>query len=188
MSRRYQLERVHAELKFDRRSRWKIRKDPPVSGTEYVYDVTDENYPSRNTWEFLVRVPSARNASIEVRPSVVPDVRPWAGLDRRALMFERATIGRYRGGCYCKVALADPSGDRTRLIARTDEKDKLPYWFRLLRPRMHAKASIRPTRGTDSDSLVITVPPDDHQQMIALFLATKAWVLKERFRLRRKAL
>ena len=42
-------------------------------------------------------------------------------------------------------------------------------------------------RGTDSDSLVITVPAGDHQQMIALFLATKAWVLKERFRLRKKA-
>jgi hypothetical protein len=85
------------------------------------------------------------------------------------------------------VALADPSGERTRLIARIDEKDKLPYWFRSLRARMHSKESIRPTRGTDSDSLVITVPPDDHQQMIALFLATKAWVLKERFRLRKKA-
>lgn len=185
MRRRYQLERVHAALKIDRRSRWKIREEPPVSGTEYVYDVTDENYRGRNTWEFLVRVSSVRNASIEVRPSVVPDVLPWAGLDRRALMFERATIGRFRGSSYCKVALADPSGERTRLIARIDEKDKLPYWFRSLRARLHAKEKVRPTRGSDGDSLIITVPPDDHQQMIALFLATKAWVLKERFRLRR---
>jgi hypothetical protein len=52
---------------------------------------------------------------------------------------------------------------------------------------MRSKESIRPTRGTDSDSLVIPVPSDDHRQMIALFLATKAWVLKERFRFRRKA-
>jgi hypothetical protein len=185
--RRYELERVTAQLKVDRRSRWRIREEPPVSGTEYVYDVTDGNFPKNNTWEFLVRVPSGRNASIEVRPSVVPNVRTWAGLDRRALMFERATLGRYRGVCYCKVALADPSGERTRLIARVDEKDRLPYWLRSLKARMRAKESIRSTRGTDSDSLVITVPPDDHQQMIALFLATKAWVLKERFRFRRKA-
>jgi hypothetical protein len=187
MGRRYQLERVDAALKSERRSRWKIREEPPTAGTEYVYDVTDRNFPRSNTWEFLVRVPSGRNASIEVRPSLVPNVRTWAGLDRRALMFERATLGRYRGGCYCKVALADPSGEHTRLIARVDEKRRLPYWLRPLETRMRSKASIRPTRGTDSDSLVIPVPADDHRQIIALFLATKAWVLKERFRFRRTA-
>jgi hypothetical protein len=32
--------------------------------------------------------------------------------------------------------------------------------------------------------LVITLPADDHRQMIALFLAAKAWVLKERFHFR----
>lgn len=185
MSRRYRLERVTAELKTGRRSRWKIREEPPVSGTEYLYDVTDGNYPRANVWEFLVRVPRARNGSIEVRPSMVPNIRAWAGLDRRALMFERVTIGRYRGGCYCKVALADSTGERTRLIAKVDEKDRLPYWFQPLRARMRAKDAIRPTRGTDGDSLVVTVPSDDHTQMIALFLAAKAWVLKERFRFRR---
>ena len=182
--RRYLLDRVKAELKAERRSRWKIREDPPTPGTEYVYDVADENYSRQNGWEFLVRVPKARGGSIEVRPSVVPDVRAWAGLDRRALMFEKATKGRYRGQSYCKVALADTSGERTRLIARVDEKDRLPYWLRALKTRMRAKDAIRPTRGTDGDSLVIAVPTDDHQQMIALFLATKAWVLKERFRFR----
>ena len=184
MSRRYRLEKVDAQLKSERRSRWKIREEPLVRGIEYIYDVIDGNYPQRNAWEFLVRVPAARGGSIEVRPSVVPNVRAWAGLDRRALMFERATIGRYRGACYCKVAIADPSGERTRLIARVGEKDSLPYWFRSVRARMRAKDAVRHTRGTDTDSLVITVPPDDHQQMIALFLAAKAWVLKERFRFR----
>lgn len=185
--RRYRLERVDAELKTERRTRWKIRDDPPVAGIEYVYSVTDDNYAQRNVWEFLVRVPDARNGSIEVRPSVVPNVRVWAGMDRRALMFERVTRGRYRGACYCKVALADPSGERTRLIARVDEREKLPYWFRSLRTRMRSKEAVRPTRGTDRDSLVITVPPDDHQQMIALFLAAKAWVMKERLRFRDSA-
>jgi hypothetical protein len=184
MSRRYRLEKVDAELKSERRSRWKIREEPLVRGIEYVYDVIDGNYAQRNAWEFLVRVPAARGGSIEVRPSVVPNVRAWAGLDRRALMFERVTIGRHRGDCYCKVAIADPSGERTRLIARVDEKDSLPYWFRSVRARMRSKDAVRHTRGTDTDSLVITVPPEDHQQMIALFLAAKAWVLKERFRFR----
>jgi hypothetical protein len=186
MSRRYSLERVEAELQTERRSRWKIRTDPPVAGTECVYDVTDGNYSRRNSWEFLVRVPDARNGAIEVRPSVVPNVRAWAGMDRRALMFERVTMGRDRGACYCKVALADSSGERTRLIARVDERHRLPYWFRPLRARMRSKEAIRRTRGTDSKSLVITVPADDHQQMIALFLAAKAWVLKERFHFRNR--
>ena len=151
---------------------------------EYVYSVTDDNYAQRNFWEFVVRVPDARGDTIEVRPVVVPNVRAWAGIDRRALMFERVTMGRSRGARYCKVALADSTGERTRLIARVDEKHKLPYWFRSLKARMHSKEAIRRTRGTDSESLVITVPADDHQQMIALFLAAKAWVLKERFHFR----
>ena len=185
--RRYRIERVKAELKAKRRSRWKIRTDPLVSGIEYVYRVTDDNFSKRNSWEFVVRVPKARGGSIEVRPLVVPSLRSWAGLDRRALMFERVTKGRNRGDCYCKVALADSTGERTRLIARVDEKKQLPYWFRSLSARMRSKEAIRHTRGTDSESLVITVPADNHEEMIALFLATKAWVLKERFRFRRGA-
>jgi len=185
--RRYRFEQVKAELKANRRSQWKIGDNPPAAGIEYVYSVTDANYWQRNSWEFLVRVPDSRDGSIEVRPSVVPDVRAWAGLDRRALLFERVTMGRYRGNCYCKVALADSTGERTRLIARVDEKDRLPYWFRSLRGRMRSKEAIRRTRGTDSQSLVITVPADDHEQMIALFLATKAWVLREQFQFRNNA-
>jgi hypothetical protein len=187
MSQRYRLARVHAELKTERRSRWKIRENPLVSGIEYVYSVTDENFSQRNSWEFVVRVPAARREGIEVRPTVVPDLRAWAGIDRRALMFERVTKGRHRGDCYCKVALADSTGERTRLIARVDEKKHLPYWFGPLKARMRSKESIRHTRGTDSESLVIIVPPDNHQEMIALFLAAKAWVLKERFRFRNSA-
>src|SRR5438093_320234 len=105
-------------------------------------------------------------------------------MDRRAIMFERIRRGRHVGDCYCKVALADPAGERTRLIARVDEKKKLPYWLKPLSPKMRSKESVRHTRGTDRDALVIVVDPDDHQQMISLFLAAKAWVLKERFRLR----
>jgi len=181
---RYRLERVNIELKSNRPARWKIREEPLVRGTEYVYQVTDGNYAQRNAWEFLVRVPKKKGSSIEVRPSSVPPVKAWSGMDRRAIMFERVRRGRNAGDCYCKVALADPAGERTRLIARVDEKKKLPYWLKSLNGRMRSKASVRHTRGTDGDSLVIVVDPDDHQQMVALFLAAKAWVLKEGFRLR----
>ena len=181
---RYRFERVNVALKSDRPARWKIREEPLVRGTEYVYNVIDGNYGQRNAWEFLVRVPKKKGSSIEVRPSLVPSVKAWNGIERRAMMFERVRRGRNAGDCYCKVALADPAGERTRLIARVDEKKKLPYWLKSLNGKMRSKASVRHTRGTDSDALVIVVDPDDHQQMVALFLAAKAWVLKERFRLR----
>ncbi len=181
---RYRLERVTTTLKSDRPARWKIREEPLVRGTEYVYEVVDGNYGQRNEWEFLVRVPKKKGSSIEVRPSLVPPVKAWNGMDRRAMMFERVRRGRNTGDCYCKVALADPAGERTRLIARVDEKKKLPYWLKALNGKMRSKESVRHTRGTDSEALVIVVDPGDHQQMVALFLAAKAWVLKERFRLR----
>jgi len=181
---RYRLERVNVELKTNRPARWKIREEPVVRGTEYVYRVIDGNFAQRIEWEFLVRVPKKKGSSVEVRPSLVPPVKVWNGMDRRALMFERVRRGRHAGDCYCKVALSDPTGERTRLIARVDEKKKLPYWLKPLNSKMRSKESVRHTRGTDRDSLVIVVDPDDHQRMVALFLAAKAWVLKERFRLR----
>jgi hypothetical protein len=179
---RYRLERVSLTLKTDRPARWKIREEPLVRHRVRVPG--PENYAQRNEWEFLVRVPKKKGSSIEVRPSSVPAVKIWNGMDRRALMFERIRRGRNAGDCYCKVALADPAGERTRLIARVDEKTRLPYWLKALKSKMRSKEAVRHTRGTDRDSLVIIVDPDDHQQMVALFLAAKAWVLKERFQLR----
>jgi hypothetical protein len=44
---------------------------------------------------------------------------------------------------------------------------------------MRRKQNVRPTRGTDGDSLVILVPAGDHAAMIRLFFATKVWILKE---------
>jgi hypothetical protein len=44
---------------------------------------------------------------------------------------------------------------------------------------MRRKEVVRPTRGTDGQSLVLLVPADDHAGMIRLFFATKVWVLKE---------
>jgi len=44
---------------------------------------------------------------------------------------------------------------------------------------MHRKDGVKATRGTDGDKLVITVPRDAHAMMIRVFIAAKAWVLKE---------
>jgi hypothetical protein len=44
---------------------------------------------------------------------------------------------------------------------------------------MRLKHNVRPTKGTDGESLVVLVQPNDHAAMIRLFFATKVWVLKE---------
>lgn len=185
--RRYKLDRVVVEPLEQRKARWRIRDEPSCKGVEHVYEVVDQNFPQRNRWEFVVRVPDVTNSSIEVRPLVVPNVRAWAGLDRRALMFARVTMGNYRGDCYCKVMLADPTRNKTKFSVRSEERAVLPYWFKPLQHRMRLKGAVRSTKGTDDGALVVTVAPNDHAAMIRLFLACKAWVLKEQFQLRNPA-
>ncbi|HEY3117768.1 MAG TPA: hypothetical protein VGK54_13575, partial [Chloroflexota bacterium] len=125
---RYRLDRVTAEPGEKRASTWTFGGDP-MSGTEQTYAVRDSNSPSRNEWEFTVRVPKARDGRIEVRPRTTPNVKVWAELPDRSLNFSRATIGAARGKWYCKVALADPTGERSRDVIRSDERGELPSWF-----------------------------------------------------------
>jgi hypothetical protein len=96
-----------------------------------------------------------------------------------------ATMAGHRGSRYCPLSLADPDGLSSRHVVRRDERQALPYWLRSLGRNIKQKATVRATRGTDGESLVALVKPDDHRGMIALFLGTKAWVLKRRFRLPR---
>jgi hypothetical protein len=154
-----------------------------MSGVEQSYAVRDENFASRNEWEFVVRIPRERDERIEVRPRTTPNVKAWAELPDRSLTFSRATKGSARGKWYCQVALADPTGAKSRDIVRGDERSQLPRWFDPLRGRMRIKQAVRNTRGTDGETLVVLVPADDHTAMIQLFFATKVWVLKERITL-----
>ena len=78
------------------------------------------------------------------------------------------------------MALADATGEKSKSVVRTDERDELPAWFAPLQGRMRRKEAVKPTKGTDGNSLVILIPADDHAFMIRLFFATKVWVLKER--------
>ena len=48
---------------------------------------------------------------------------------------------------------------------------------------MRAKDRVRSTRGTDGNTLVVLVNPDDHAAMIRLYFAMKVWVMKEGFTL-----
>ena len=179
---RYRMDRVHIEAGDARASSWTFGGQP-VSGTEQTYFVRDDNFPARNGWEFVVRTPSGRDARIEVRPRTTPNVKVWAELSDRSLTFLRATKGEARGKWYCKVALADPTGAKSRDVVRGDERSLLPPWFDALKGRMRKKQSVRTTHGNDGEDLVVLVAADDYAAMIRLFFATKVWVLKERITL-----
>ena len=154
----------------------------PVKGTEYRYSVTDRNHRSRNRWEFVVHVPQDPYGRIEVRPVSTPNDKRLAGLDRRSITFMRGTKPRYKGFRYCPLALADATGHASRVVVRDDEKKQLPAWLRRL-GILRRKETVRSTRGTDANSLVLLARPDDHTFMITAWLACKAWVLKRRFTL-----
>lgn len=180
--RRYQLERVTVWPGERRGSTWTFGGSP-VSGIEQTYAVRDENFSSRNEWEFIVRIPAGRDQRIEVRPRATPNVKAWAELPDRSLTFVRATKGDARGKWYCQVALADPTGAKSRDIVRADQRSQLPRWFDQLQRRMRVKEKVRNTRGTDSQALVLLVEGEDHPTMIRLFFATKVWIMTERIAL-----
>src|SRR4051794_10742663 len=177
--KRYWLDRVSGEAGEERASTWTFG-GKAVSGIEQGYTVVDGNFSSRNAWDFVVRLPKERDGRIEVRPKTTPNVRAWAELPDRSLTFVRATKGDARGKWYCQVALADPTGAKSRTIVRADQRDQLPRWFDLLRRRMRVKEKVRNTRGTDGKALVLLVQPDDHTTMIRFFFATKVWIMTER--------
>jgi hypothetical protein len=189
--KRYRLEQVVVEPSEARRAKWTFAKggrQAPVRGTEHLYTVTDGNLSGRNKWEFLVRVPDASDGRVEVRPRTTPPLHTWKALTYRSLQFQKATKGEARGKRYGKVSLAvppagrakdDPRGNRTKDVIRGDQRRDLPKWFEPLQGRMRTKERVRSTRGTDGNTLVILVNPDDHAMMIRLYFAMKVWVLKE---------
>jgi hypothetical protein len=189
--KRYRLDLVALEPGETRRAKWTFAKggrQAPVKGTEHLYTVTDGNLSGRNKWEFLVRVPDDSDGRVEIRPRSTPPTQTWKALTYRSVQFQKATKGEARGKRYCKVSLAvppkgrakdDPRGTRTKDVIRGDQRRDLPKWFESLQGRMRTKESVRSTRGTDGNTLVILVQPDDYAMMIRLYFAMKVWVLKE---------
>lgn len=189
--KRYRLDQVVVEPGEVRRAKWSFAKggrQAPVRGSEHLFTVTDENLRGRNKWEFVVRVPDDSDGRVEVRPRATPPGQLWKALTYRSLQFQKATKGDARGKRYCKVSLAvppagrakdDPRGTRTKDVIRGDQRRDLPRWFDSLQGRMRTKERVRSTRGTDGNTLVILVQPNDYVMMIRLYFAMKVWVLKE---------
>jgi hypothetical protein len=179
--RRYSLKKIRVVKDGEQQSAWPLMREA-VTGTEHRYSVTDENSSVRNKWVFTVRVPTDRTRYIEVRPADHPNLKAWAELQDRSLLFARATRSGYSGWCYCQLTLADPTGEKTRRKVPRGGRQQL-RWLGIPSWRYRLKATVRPTRGYDGDGQVLIVRADDHATMIRLFFATKVWILKESFSL-----
>lgn len=175
---RYRLDRVEITPLDSRPASWAFA-GTPIRGTELAFAVVDTNLSSRNQWEFIIRVPPDPRGRIEVRPRATPNLKAWAELPDRSLTFSLATRGTARGRWYCQVALADAAGERSKAVVNTDQRTDLPHWFTELSGRMRRKESVKPTKGTDANALVILLAPGDYATMIRLYFATKVWILSE---------
>jgi hypothetical protein len=102
--RRYSLAKVRVESDGEYSATWRLMRDA-VTGVEYRYSVIDENLSARNEWLFTVRIPSNRTMYIEVRPAEHPNLKVWAELQDRSLLFARATRAYYSGGTIASLRL-----------------------------------------------------------------------------------
>ena len=166
---------------------WKMAK-APVHGTVLVFDVVDHNLAKDNSWVFYVQVPAKKSGddNVIVRPEAAPARDELGDVERRAVTFMTASEGSARGKCYCKVNLADPTGERTKVGVRFSERDALPAWFAPLRPKMKKKETVKATKGTDGESLAMVVESGDYPTMIQIFFASRVWPLLTRFVLERE--
>jgi hypothetical protein len=187
MKQSYKTKKLQIERQGEgRTATWRFA-GRTVRGTEYLYSVKDDNFSSLNRWTFAAQVPRKAYGDIVVRPVGVPSKKVWAGLDRKAVVLVRARKNPYKSRAYCKVNLADPSGDRTKKGTRRGDRGALPKWFRLFRWRMRLKKTVTTTQGTDSSAQIIFMDHGDHETMIKLYFALKVWVMAEDFSIRRRA-
>jgi hypothetical protein len=166
---------------------WKMAK-APVHGTVLVFEVIDRNLAKDNSWVFYAQVPdkTSEDDNVIVRPEAAPSRDELGDVERRAVTFLPASEGVSRGQWYCKLNLADPTGERTKIGVRFGERDALPAWFAPLRQKMKKKQAVKATKGTDGESLVMLVKSGDYPSMIQIFFASRVWPLLTKFVLERE--
>lgn len=177
--KRYDPKLVTVSALRELRSTWMAPGSAPALGTAYLYNVKDGNFDRLNDWVFSVQVPKDRHGDTVVSPLIVPGKKAWAGIARRSVLFVPATKHPYRRCLYCKINVADPSGERTKIGVRRGEKGILPKWFEEFSDDLRLKKTVTTTRGRDENAQVAVVPRDDHERMIQVFFALKVWVLQE---------
>jgi hypothetical protein len=175
--KRYEPTKVDVVFQEERRSTWKWDRQT-IRGNELIYEVIDRNFDRLNRWIFSVKVPNDEGQTV-VQPQSVPGKKVFAGLERRSIVFRRATKNPHRTQLYCKANLADPTGSKTRLSTRRGERYLLPIWFQYFIRHMRLKHTVTTTAGHDGESQVVLVGRDDYERMIRLFFALRVWVLQE---------
>ncbi len=178
--RSYKPEKIEIALVTSRKAKWKPY-DRVISGMEYEYKVRDNNFYRLNNWIFIVQVPNDTRGEINVRPIRTPNRKVWAKEVMRAFVYPRATKNPHKKKAYCKINLADPTGRKNKRGVRSEERNLLPSWFEPFQYRMKEKITVTTTDGTDGNSLVYTIEPKKHTDMIKLYFACRVWVLEEDF-------
>lgn len=178
--RRYDMDDLEIASVETSRASWNFG-GRTVHGHDHVYRVHDLNFSSLNRWVMVVRVPKRGMGNIVVQAREVPGKKKWAGLDRRSLVFVRATRGKYRDKRYCKISLADPSRARTKRTLSRGARADLPRWLAQYQYRIRLKQTVAVTAGNDGNALVAITLSEDYHTMIRLYFALKVWVLEEQF-------
>jgi hypothetical protein len=178
--KKYSINAIDVSLNGTMRASWRYAGQT-VHGDDYLYSVRDSNFGSLNYWIVAVRVPKRGVGDVVVQPRQPPGKRVWAGLERRSLVFVRATRLPYRNHRYCKVSLADPTGERTKHTVSRGGRTTLPLWLKGYRSRMRLKSTVAITRGHDGNAQVVIVNPEDYASMIKLYFALKVWVMQEAY-------
>jgi hypothetical protein len=178
--RKYDPRLIDVSFQHKQRASWKMA-GRTTQGWEYIYSAKDLNFARLNSWGFSIRVPKFKQSGIVVQPIHIPNKKVWAGIDRRSVIFVKATKHPYRSMRYCKINLADPTGEKNKVGTRWGDRSSFPQWFDYFKSRMRIKNTVATTAGTDGYAQVVMVKIDDHQRMIRLYFALKVWVLEEGF-------
>lgn len=178
MKNSFDLSKLSIERSGEFPDEWVMAKIR-VRGEVLVFDVIDRNMPDDNSWIFYVQIPEEKSGddNVIVRPESAPSCSELAGVERRAVTFIPADKGASIGKRYCKVNLADPTGERTKVGVRHEERTSLPTWMSPFENHMRKKESVKDTRGMDGLALVVLFNSDDYEGMIKLFFATRVWPL-----------
>jgi hypothetical protein len=179
MSKTYKPSKLNVELKEQNSAKWKYGR--VIKGTEYFYEAKDANFTSLNQWTFRVQVPGDAYGDIIVQPVKTPTKNVWAGLERRSIVFTRATKEGYKSLVYCKANFADPAGQKNKIGTRRGDRTDFPKWFDKFFWRMRLKNTVTTTRANDYNAQVIFAERENHPLMIKIFFALKVWVMEEGF-------
>jgi len=146
-------------------------------GSVHHYLALDANEPMPLPWWFTVHVPRdlRKGSYVLLQALDYPRTKAWTPVARTVINFAKATMPRYRGKLYAKIRLADPMGSQKYDNTTWLHRRALPSYLSGF--ELRAKRLVTTTRGRDGESLVAVLPSDDHEQMIRLYFATKAWPL-----------